>query len=455
MNDNFDPGLYHIPPQNLQAEESILATLLLYNEELYKIDTLKPDDFYRTAHVKIFSAILELNDAGEALDLVTVAELLKQKGQLEEVGGGTYLSTLTDTIPIAPNIEEYAKIVKDKAILRSLINLSNDTATKCFKGFDPAEDIINQASTALVGISDGASNLSYCFISDSLEEAIDEIEERTHNKNLISGLATGLTNLDLLTSGFQNSDLIIIAGRPSMGKTSLAVNMMQYFSASKICGVYYSLEMSKKQNTIRMLSSESNTNSMRIRSGHLSQDEWNKLTDAAADMASWPLIIDDSSSLHYRTIINRSHKLKKKYGIKYIVIDYLQLVRADDKAGKNRDRELGDITGGLKALAKDLDLPVIVLCQLNRKVEERSVRHPRLSDLRDSGNIEQDADVVMGLYRDEYYNPDENNPNRGKADIFLLKARNGPVGRVQVAFHGETSTFRNLADEYGDGYDHY
>uniref|UniRef100_A0A6H1ZVW5 DNA 5'-3' helicase n=1 Tax=viral metagenome TaxID=1070528 RepID=A0A6H1ZVW5_9ZZZZ len=445
-----DPYLSHIPPQNLEAEESILSTILLYNEELFKIDNLKPADFYRSSHGKIFEAITELADAGEAIDLVTVSNALKSKGQLEECGGGSYLAHLTDTVPISPNIAEYANIVKDKATLRETLNACAETIQECFEASEKSEVVINHLSGKLASIEDGNSSKTYCFVKDVLGDAIDEIEFRSQNKSMVSGLATGLHVLDAMTSGFQNSDLIIIAGRPSMGKTAIALNLMQNFCKNQICGAYYSLEMSKKQNTLRLISSESGVNSVRLRTGQVSRDEWICIADAAGSINDWPLIIDDSSSTHYRQIINRSHQLKKKFGIKWVVIDYLQLVRGDRARNDNRNNELGEISNAFKGLAKDLDVPVIVLSQLNREVEKRSPRIPRLSDLRDSGNIEQDADLVIALYRDEYYNTDEMNPNRRIADALILKARNGPTGVVRLQFHKETSTFRNLAEGYGD-----
>lgn len=448
MADGKDPFRYNVPPHNLDAEESILSAILMDNSTLLDVlEILVPDDFYRSAHQKIFSAIGELFTKNEPVDLITLTNILKTKNQLEEVGGATYLASIIDTAPLAANAQHYARIVHEKATLRRLIEKSNLIARRCFEDTEEVDDVIDFAESAVFEISGEKNRQSFYSLSQIVEKNIDALEERQGNKAFITGVATGFTKLDSLTSGCQPSDLIIIAGRPSMGKTAFALNMARNAAVkTNISVAIFSLEMSKEQLSMRMLCSEARIDSSRLRGGFFSKDDWVRLTDAAGTLSEAPIYIDDSPDISAMAIRAKARRLKMDKDIGLIIIDYLQLMRSRTTL-ERRDLEISDISRSLKALAKELDVPVVALSQLNRKLEERSDKRPQLSDLRESGALEQDADVVAFIYRDEVYNKDENNPHKGKAEIILAKQRNGPVGTAHLAFLGSYTRFENLADE--------
>ena len=438
----------NIPPQNIEAEESLLSAVLVDNTALLEIvESLTATDFYRTAHQKIYAAMTDLFDRAEPIDLVTLSNHLKEKGQLELVGGAAFLARLVDVVPLAANAQHYARIVHDKAVLRRLIEQANAITKRCFQEQGPADEIVDFAESAIFEVTDKKARQAFYPISKLIDKSIDFLEEKQKNKSLVTGVPTGFGVLDNMTSGLQNSDLIILAARPSMGKTALALNIAR--NAAVEAGIpvaVFSLEMSKEQLSLRLLCSEARIDSSRLRSGFFSMEDWQRLTDAAGVLAGAPIFIDDSPSLSAMEVRAKSRRLKMDKNIGLIVIDYLQLMQGRADA-ERRDLEISDISRSLKALAKEINLPVIALSQLNRMLEQRNDRRPRLSDLRESGALEQDADVVAFIYRDEVYNKEENNPNKGTAEIILAKQRNGPTGDVKLAFLNAFTRFENLSPE--------
>ena len=444
LNTGKDPYLYHLPPQSLEAEESILSAILVDNNTLLEIlDILSPEDFYRSTHQKIFSAILELFSRNDPVDLVTLTNILREQDRLEEIGGAAYLANLVDTVPLAVNAQYYAKIVYNKACLRRLIEKTNSIAKRCFEDRGDVDDVIDFAETSIFEISENKIKPTFYPIGKIIESNIDVLEERQGNRALVTGVATGFTKLDELTAGLQKSDLVILAGRPGMGKTALALNIAKNAAVdANIPVAIFSLEMSKEQLSLRMLSSEARIDSSRLRRGFISQDDWIKITDSAGVLSQAPIFIDDSPNITALEIRAKSRRLKMDKNIGLIIIDYLQLMKGRASA-ERRDLEISEISRSLKALAKELDLPVVALSQLNRKLEERSDKRPQLADLRESGALEQDADVVAFLYRDELYNKDENNPNKGKAELIVSKQRNGPTGFTILTFLDTYTRFEN------------
>ena len=443
-----DPAPYNLPPQNIEAEESLISAILVDNNTLLDvIEILAPEDFYRTAHQKIYAAITDLFDKAEPIDLVTLANKLKEKGHLEEIGSASYLARLVDTVPLAVNAQHYAKIVHDKAALRRLIEKANAIVKRCFEERGNADDVIDFAESAIFEISEKKSQQAFYPLSKIILGNIETLEENQGNRSLVTGVPTGFSRLDNLTSGFQNSDLIILAARPSMGKTALALNIARNAAVdANIPVAVFSLEMSKEQLSLRMLCSEARIDSSRLRGGFFSMEDWHRLTDAAGILSESPIYIDDSASLSAMDIRAKARRLKMEKNIGLVVIDYLQLMQG--RAGaERRDIEISEISRSLKALAKELDLPVLALSQLNRMLEQRNDKRPRLSDLRESGALEQDADVVAFIYRDEVYNKEEDNPNKGVAEILLSKQRNGPTGDIYLTFLNSYTRFEDLASE--------
>ena len=443
-----DPSLHHVPPQSIEAEESILSAILIDNDVLYDVvEILSPDDFYKTAHKKIYAAIIELFSKSEPVDLVTLTNVLQSGGELENVGGAAHLAALIDTVPAAANAMHYARIVHDKACLRQLIAQSNAVVKRCYQDQGDVEDLLNFAESAIFDISENKVKPSFYTLGKLIESNIDMLEERQGNKALITGVPTGFTKLDHKTAGLQPSDLIILAARPSMGKTALALNIARHAAiAGNIPTAIFSLEMSKEQLSLRMLCAEARIDSSKLRSGFFSRDDWVKLTDAAGVLSEAPIYIDDSPDLSAMVIRAKARRLKMDKDLGLIFVDYLQLMRGQGNQ-ERRDLEISEISRSMKILAKELSVPVVALSQLNRKLEERSDKRPQLSDLRESGALEQDADVVAFIYRDEVYNKDENNPNRGTAELIVAKQRNGPVGTVPLTFLNAYTRFENPAAE--------
>lgn len=439
-----DLSLYKIPPQNLEAEESILSACLIYSESFIEVvDVLQPDYFYRSSHNKIFQAMIDLHDKKEPVDLVTLANKLKQKNQLDEIGGASYLANLVDTVPLATNVSHYANIIRDKATLRQMIEKCNKITTQCFDDSNKAVNIIDEAQKEILSIEVKDPNKqTYSTMPEVLEKGLELLEERSANPGKITGIKTGFDRFDFLTWGLQPTDLILIAARPGTGKTSLVLNIIRNTITDNIPVAFFSLEMSKQQLLYRLISDMAKINGQKFKSGYLERDDWDKITDAASIINDLPLFIDDTGGLHIRQIQRRARKMYKKHKIGLIVIDYLQLISGD---GINENKELTEISKGLKNIAKELNIPVIALSQLNRKLEQRNNKRPILADLRGSGSLEQEADTIVFIYRDEMYNKDENNPNKGIAEINIAKQRNGPTGHIKLAWVDKYTSFYPLA----------
>ncbi len=440
-----------LPPQNLEAETSVLGAVLLENEALNRVlEILLEDDFYRDAHRRIFSAIIHLYEHSEPVDLITLSEVLKTRGELDEVGGVEYLNSLVNGVPTAANISYYAKIIKEKAILRKLINRATEIVSQSYANSGDVDEFIDKAERTIFEISEDRVRPSFYPIKDLIKSSFKTIERLYEKRQLITGVPTGFQRLDELTSGLQPSDLIIIAGRPSMGKTAFALNIAQNASVqAAIPAAIFSLEMSKEQLALRMLCSEAKVDAHRLRGGFLSESDWPKLTRAAGSLSEAPLFIDDTPGLTALEMRAKSRRLKIEHNLGLVIVDYLQLMRGRASAD-SREQEISDISRSLKALAKELSIPVIALSQLNRRVEERGDKRPQLSDLRESGAIEQDADVILFLYREEIYNKSEE--NRGKAEIIIGKQRNGPTDKVDLAFLDKYTRFENLSGLKEDSY---
>ena len=443
-----DAVQHKLPPHNIEAEESLLSAILIDNRTLLDVlDLLSPEDFYKNAHQMVFGGITELFSRNEPIDLVTLTNILKEQDQLEKVGGASYLARLVDTVPLAANAQHYARIIHDKSALRQLIDKSNRITQRCFEDRGDVDAVIDFAESSIFEISEKKTTQTVFSLSKLIESNIDALEERQGNQALITGVSSGFKLLDRKTSGWQNSDLIILAARPGMGKTALALNCARHAAIEAgVPTVVFSLEMSKEQLSMRLLSSESRMDSSRLRSGFITQEDWFRITDAAGVLSNAPILIDDTPSLSAMEIRAKARRLKMDKKIGMIIIDYLQLMQGR-RGAERRELEISEISRSLKALAKELGLPVIALSQLNRMLEQRSDKRPQLSDLRESGALEQDADVVLFIYRDEVYNKDENNPEKGKAEIIIAKQRNGPVGTIPLTFLGAYTRFENMADE--------
>jgi replicative DNA helicase len=443
---NQDPSLQKLPPQSIEAEESIISAILLDNSTLLDVlEILKPENFYRTAHQVIFASISELFAKAEPVDLVTLTNILRDKNQLEEIGGAAYLARIVDTVPSAINVQHYARIVRDKASLRRLIAKANEISRHCYEDGGDLDNVLDFAESAVFEISEDKHQAAFHPISKIIEANIDALEERQGNRTLVTGVPTGFTRLDHMTSGLQSSDMIILAARPSMGKTALALNIARNAAVEgNVPVAVFSLEMSKEQLCERMLCAEARVDSSRLRGGFLNPEDWNRITEAASVLSEAPLYIDDSPDISATSIRTKSRRLKLDKGLGMVIVDYLQLMKGRS-GSERRDLEISEISRSLKLLAKELHVPVVALSQLNRKLEERNDKRPKLSDLRESGALEQDADVVAFIYRDEVYNRDENNPNRGTAEIIIAKQRNGPTGDVPLTFLNAYTRFENPA----------
>jgi replicative DNA helicase len=436
---------HKLPPQNIEAEQSVLGGVLIENEAVHKVmEILTAEDFYRDAHRKIYDALMDLAERDEPADLITLTNELRKKEHLDSVGGASYVTSLIDSVVTAANIEYYAKIVKEKAILRKLIDTSTEIITHSYEDRSDVEGLLDEAERAIFEISENRVKPSFYSIRDVVKQSFKTIERLYEKKELVTGVPSGYRELDQRTAGFQPSDLIIVAGRPSMGKTALCLNVAQYAAIEKRIPVgIFSLEMSKEQIVIRMLCSEAQVEGTRLRTGFLSESDWPRLTLAAGNLSDAPIFIDDAAALSVLELRAKARRLNAEHGLGMIMVDYLQLMRGRAKV-ESRQQEISEISRSLKALAKELNIPVIAVSQLSRRTEERQGMRPQLSDLRESGAIEQDADVILFIYRDEVYNRSEDNPNRGKAEIIIGKQRNGPTGKIELAFLEKFTTFKEL-----------
>jgi replicative DNA helicase len=435
-----------LPPQNAEAEQSILGGILLDNQALNNVlEVLVANDFYSESHRRIFTAIIELSDKNEPTDLITLTNILKNKKQLDGVGGAAYLASLVDNVPSAANVAYYAKIVKEKAILRQLIGTATGILKNSYDGGMDVDDVLDEAEHSIFDISENKIRPSFYLLKNIIKDTFKTIENLYEKKNLITGVPTGFARLDDLTSGLRKSELIIVAGRPSMGKTAFALNLARHAAVEMGLPVaVFSLEMSKEQLALRMLAADAKVDSQRLRRGLVGETDWPKLTTAAGRLSEAPIFIDDTPAITVLEMKAKARRLKAENGLEMVVLDYLQLMRAGGRRD-SREQEISEISRSLKALAKELNVPVIALSQLNRKVEDRTNRRPQMADLRESGAIEQDADVIAFIYRDEVYNKSEDNPEKGIAEIIIGKQRNGPVGIVKLAFLEQYTSFEQLA----------
>ena len=443
---DIDTSIHRLPPQNLEAEQSILGGILLDNHALNSVlEILTHKDFYSEAHRKVFAAIVSLSDRNEPCDLITLSSILKDKKQLDSVGGAAYLASLVDNVPSAANIAHYSKIVKEKAILRRLIGAATEILSHSYDTGAEVDDVLDKAEHAIFEISENKIRPAFFPIKSIIKDSFKTIEKLYERKELITGVPTGFEKIDDLTSGLQKADLIIVAGRPSMGKTAFALNIAQ--NAATETGIpvaIFSLEMSKEQLALRMLSSEARVDSQRLRKGFLGETDWPKLTTAAGRLSEAPLFIDDTPAITVLEMKAKARRLKAESDLGLIILDYLQLMRSGSFK-ESREQEISEISRSLKALAKELSVPIVALSQLNRKVEDRTNRRPQMADLRESGAIEQDADVIAFIYRDEVYNKSDDNPEKGIAEVIIGKQRNGPTGTVKLAFLEKFTCFENLA----------
>ena len=434
-----------VPPQNLEAEQAVLGAKLIEKEAIAKVtELLKGGDFYREAHRLIFEAMLDLYNRNEAVDMITVIELLKREDNLEKVGGIAYVTSLANSVPTAANVHYHAKIVEEKALLRQLIQTSTKIAALGYEGSEEVSQIVDQAEKMILEVSNRRIGGDFTPIKSIVLDAFGKIEQLYESRGGITGLATGFKDLDRLTSGLQNSDLILVAARPSMGKTAFTLNIASNVAIrEKKAVAFFSLEMSKEQLVQRMLCAEASIDSQKLRIGELEDDDWTKLINAADRLSGAPIFIDDTAGISVLEMRSKARRLKVEHDLSLIIIDYLQLMQGSGgKGGENRQQEISEISRSLKGLARELGVPVIALSQLSRSVESRQVKKPMLSDLRESGSLEQDADIVAFLYREDYYNPDTENKNI--TEIIVAKHRNGPVDSVQLFFHKQFTRFADL-----------
>ena len=422
----------------------MLGTILLQDKALLKIvDLLAPDDFYRDAHKTIFAAMLSLFEHREPTDLITVTGLLNDQNKLDQIGGASYLASLTDIIPFSGSLVHYAQIIRKKSTLRRLIQTASEVAAGCYMAQDDIDSLVDQAEQAIFEIAHSKKGQGFQAMAAVVPRAFERITTLFDRQEHITGVATGYEELDRMTAGLQPAELIILAARPSMGKTALAMNIVQHAALiGKVPVAVFSLEMSTEALALRMLCSLGRIDSQRIRTGRLHENDWPKLTRATGMLSDAPVFIDDTAGLTVLEMRAKARRLKAEHDLGLIVVDYLQLMQGKSTS-ENRAQEISDISRSLKAMAKELNVPVLALSQLNRSLESRTDKRPQLADLRESGAIEQDADVIMFIYRDEVYNRAEDNPNRGLAEVIVGKQRNGPTGVIKLTFLGEYTTFEN------------
>lgn len=434
-----------LPPQNIEAEQSVLGGMLIDNETVTRvIEILRPEDFYRPAHQLVYQGIVALYQKNEPSDLITITNWLKKEQRLDEVGGASYLAMLVDQVPTTANIAHYAHIVYDKAILRHVISGAGEIIRKGYEAKGEVEQYLDQAEKIIFEIAERKASKSFAHVKDVVKDSFKMIEHLYEKKEMITGVPTGFDDFDKMTSGLQTSDLIIIAGRPSMGKTALALNMAGHaaiHAGHKVA--IFSLEMSKEQLVQRLLCSEARVDASRLRIGFLQDTDWPKLTKAAGALSEAQIYIDDMAAQTVLEMRAKCRRLQREKGLDLIVVDYLQLMRSASRLAESREREIAEISRSLKALAKELHVPVMALSQLNRSVESRQDKRPQLSDLRESGSLEQDADVIAFVYRDEVYNKET--PDKGVSEIIIGKQRNGPIGTVRLTFLNTYTRFENLA----------
>ncbi len=445
MKETGDLGAHSekIPPQNLEAERSVLGAMLLEKETIPRVVQIIPDPsyFYLNIHKLIYEGILGLIESNKPIDLITLREEFRKQDKLDKIGGSAYLADLINSVITTVNVDYYAQIVKEKHILRDLLKAANEVSYLSYNDSFDLDVILDKAQSLVFNVIQQTSRTSYAHVKEILAKTFEHIEALYERKEQITGVPSGFGKLDRLTSGFQSSDLIVIAGRPSMGKTSFALNIAQYAATqTRVPLLIFSLESAKEQLVERMLCSEARVNSQKLRTGYLSEDDWSKLMEAAGVLADAPIYIDDTPSISVLELRAKSRQLKAEQDIKMIIVDYLQLMAGSWRA-ENRQQQISEISRSLKALAKELSLPIVAISQLSRAVEQREDKHPRLSDLRESGAIEQDADLVISLYREYYYTkaPED----RGITEVIVNKQRRGPTDKVKLTFIEEYTRFED------------
>ena len=444
----MDTPIMRSLPQSIEAEQSVIGSMIIDKNAIVKAsERLKEDDFYRDGHKVIFKAILEMFKDDMAVDLLTLLEYLKSTDQLERAGGVTYITEVSSSVPTTANLSSYIKIVEDKSLLRKLIKSSTAIIEDCYNKQGEVSNVLDQAEKKIFDIAENKTSNDFEPLSDVLERGFLEIERLFNNKGDITGIGSGFVDLDSKTSGFQKGDMVLIAARPSMGKTTFALNIAEHAALREGKSVViFSLEMSKEQLAYKLLCSEANVDLLKLRTGALEDEDWENIARATGPLSKAKIYIDDTAGVSIMEMRSKCRRLKIEYGIDLILIDYLQLMSGSNP--DNRQQEVSEISRSIKALAKEMECPVIALSQLSRAPEQRSDHRPMLSDLRESGSIEQDADLVMFLYRDEYYNKETDDKNI--AECIVAKQRNGPVGTVKLAFLGQLSKFANLEIGYND-----
>ena len=440
----LEDNLRRVPPQNLEAESSVLGGILLENDAINVVlELLRTGDFYRESHRKIFRAMIELADRSEPVDIITLSECLKNRGELEAVGGSAYLASLNDFVPTAANISYYARIVREKSILRHLINAATEVATKGYDGTGNVEELLDSAERAIFDITEQRIKGSFVKVGDMMKDSIKMVEKLFERKTMITGVPSGFKDLDTKTAGLQPADLIIVAARPGMGKTAFSLNIASHAAFSGYGVAVFSLEMAKEQLALRLLCSEARVDNSKVRTGYLSDRDFPKLATAAGRLHDALIFIDDTPAISVLELRAKARRIardrEKKLGL--IIVDYLQLMRGTG-AAQNREQEISEISRSLKALAKELNVPVLAVSQLNRRVEDRNDKTPQLSDLRESGAIEQDADVIAFIYREAAYNPKSDD---NTATITIAKQRNGPTGDLTLTFLREFTRFEDYS----------
>lgn len=439
-----DPMLDRVPPHNQEAEQSVLGAIFLESQALITAsEILQPEDFYRQAHQKIFHTMVQLSEVGSPIDVVTVTEELSAKKELEDVGGISYLTELANAVPTAANVTHYAKIVEEKALLRRLIRVATTIVEDGYTREDEVEALLAEAERKMMEVANRKGSGDFQHIKDVLVKTYDNIELLHSNKGEVTGIPTGFKDLDKMTAGFQRNDLIIVAARPSVGKTAFALNIAQNVATKTEENVaIFSLEMGAEQLVMRLLCAEGNIDAQVLRTGSLEAEDWRKLTMAMGSLSNAGIFIDDTPGIRINEIRAKCRRLKQEHGLGMILIDYLQLIQGSGNSKDNRQQEVSEISRSLKGLARELQVPVIALSQLSRGVEQRQDKRPMMSDIRESGSIEQDADIVAFLYREDYY--DKETENQNMIEIIIAKQRNGPTGTVTLAFVKEFNKFVNI-----------
>jgi replicative DNA helicase len=440
-----ETALEKIPPQNVDAEMAVLGSMLIDEDAISAAtEILTAEYFYKESHRKVFEAIVTLYNANKAVDLITLTDELKRVGMLDEIGGVSFLTSLANAVPTAANINHYVSIVKEKNILRTLINNSTKIISLCYENEGNIDELVDSAEKLIFEVSDRKAKGSYISLKDIIKDSIETIDRLYQKKEHVTGIPTGYIDFDIKTAGLQSSDLIVVAGRPSMGKSALALGIAEYAGVvEKIPLAMFSLEMSKEQLVQRMLCAHAKVDAHKVRTGYLATSDWPRLTAAAGKLSESPIFIDDTPAISVMELRAKARRLKAHHDIKLIILDYLQLMRGTTTSAESRQQEISEISRSLKALARELSVPVIAISQLSRAVESRTDHRPQLSDLRESGAIEQDADVVVLILREEYYNPTPE--NQGIAEIIIAKQRNGPVGSLNLSFIKEYTRFENIA----------